>query len=86
MNARVEHAMTKNQMLRVELRRNWKQADPEAQRIAAAKDLGTNRVTEVKVTPKKSDVFVKYFGVAWIPCYLVQAGGETQELRAFGPD
>ena len=28
--------------LRVELRRNWKQADPEGQRIAAAKDLGDN--------------------------------------------
>ena len=28
--------------LRVELRRNWKQADPENQRIAAAKDLGSN--------------------------------------------
>lgn len=28
--------------LRVELRRNWKQADPEGQRIAAAKDLGSN--------------------------------------------
>ncbi|MEJ7670895.1 MAG: BREX-1 system phosphatase PglZ type B [Casimicrobiaceae bacterium] len=28
--------------LRVELRRNWKQADPEGQRIAVAKDLGSN--------------------------------------------
>ena len=28
--------------LRVELRRNWKQADPEGQRIASAKDLGSN--------------------------------------------
>ena len=28
--------------LRVELRRNWKQSDPEDQRIAAAKELGSN--------------------------------------------
>jgi len=28
--------------LHVELRRNWKQADPEGQRIAAAKDIGIN--------------------------------------------
>lgn len=28
--------------VRVELRRNWKQADPEDQRIAAAKELGSN--------------------------------------------
>ena len=28
--------------LRIELRRNWKQADPEDKRIAAAKELGSN--------------------------------------------
>jgi len=28
--------------LRVELRRNWKQSDPEGQRIAMTKELGSN--------------------------------------------
>ena len=43
-----------------------------------------NDVTEVTVNPKKSDVYVNLFGVAWKPYYLVQAGSEGIELPAFG--
>jgi hypothetical protein len=45
-----------------------------------------NENTEVTITPKKTDVFVKLFGVAWIPNYLVRAGNETIELPAFGAE
>lgn len=40
--------------------------------------------SEVTINPKKTDVYVNIFGVAWKPFYLVQAGGETLELAAFG--
>ncbi len=40
--------------------------------------------SEVTINPKKTDVYVNIFGVAWMPYYLVQAGGETTELAAFG--
>ena len=40
--------------------------------------------SEVTITPKKTDVYVNIFGVAWKPFYVVQAGGETFELPAFG--
>lgn len=43
-----------------------------------------NDNTEVKVTPKKTDIYVNLFGVAWLPYYVVQAGGQTIELPAFG--
>jgi len=43
-----------------------------------------NDITEVTVTPKKADIFVEVFGVAWMPYYIVQAGGDTMELPAFG--
>ncbi|HSO11373.1 MAG TPA: hypothetical protein VLT51_03280, partial [Anaerolineales bacterium] len=43
-----------------------------------------NNITEVTVAPKKTDVFVNLFGVAWVPYYVVQAGEETIELPAFG--
>jgi hypothetical protein len=43
-----------------------------------------NETTEVTVNPKKTDVFVKIFGVAWMPYYIVQSGSETFELPAFG--
>ncbi len=40
--------------------------------------------TEVTINPKKTDVYVNIFGVAWMPHYIIQAGGETTELAAFG--
>jgi hypothetical protein len=43
-----------------------------------------NDITEITVNPKKTDVFVKLFGVAWMPYYSVQAGGAVIELPAFG--
>lgn len=43
-----------------------------------------NDISEVTVTPKKSDVFVNLFGVAWVPYYVVQTGSETIEVPAFG--
>ena len=43
-----------------------------------------NESTEVIVTPKKTDVFVNLFGVAWTPYYIVRMDGDTIELSAFG--
>jgi len=43
-----------------------------------------NDITEITVNPKKTDVFVNLFGVAWMPYYNVQAGGAVIELPAFG--
>jgi hypothetical protein len=45
-----------------------------------------NEVAEVTINPKKTDVFVNLFGVAWMPHYIVQAGEETLELPAFGAE
>jgi type II secretory pathway predicted ATPase ExeA len=42
-----------------------------------------NDTTEVTVNARKTDVFIHIFGVAWLPHYVVQAGGETFELPAF---
>ena len=45
-----------------------------------------NDISEVTVTPKKSDIFIELFGVAWMPYYLVESDGGTVELPAFGQD
>lgn len=45
-----------------------------------------NQVNEIPITPKKSDVFIEHFGVAWLPYYLVRAGGDLYELPAFGAE
>ena len=43
-------------------------------------------ISEVTVAPKKSDVFVSLFGVAWVPYYIIKSGTQTIELLAFGPE
>jgi len=43
-----------------------------------------NDETEITVAPKKTDIFVERFGVAWMPFYLVETGGGLVELPAFG--
>jgi hypothetical protein len=45
-----------------------------------------NQITEVTVNAKKTDVYVNLFGVAWAPYYLVEVGGQTLELPAFGAE
>ena len=45
-----------------------------------------SEMTEVTVAPKKTDVFVNLFGVAWLPYYVVQTGAEKMELPAFGAE
>ena len=43
-----------------------------------------NDVSDVDVTPKKTDIYVNLFGVAWLPYYFVQFDSQTVELPAFG--
>lgn len=45
-----------------------------------------NDISEVSIKPRKTDIYVNLFGVAWKPFYIVQAGGETIELPAFGAE
>ncbi len=42
-----------------------------------------NDITEITLTPKKMDVYVNLFGVAWMPYYLLKSGAEMIELPAF---
>jgi hypothetical protein len=45
-----------------------------------------NKTKEVTINPKKSDIYLSLFGVAWMPFYLVKAGGVVVEAAAFGAD
>ncbi len=42
-----------------------------------------DNVTELPILPKKTDVYVNLFGVAWLPYYQVQSGGQMLEITAF---
>jgi hypothetical protein len=39
--------------------------------------------TEMPVAPRKSDIRVALFGVAWLPHYLVESNGRTVEVPAY---
>jgi hypothetical protein len=45
-----------------------------------------NQVSEIPITPKKSDIYVECFGVAWQPFYLVRTSADLYELPAFGSE
>jgi hypothetical protein len=42
-----------------------------------------NNVTEIPVLPKKTDVYVNLFGVAWLPYYQVKSGDQVVEIPGF---
>ncbi len=43
-----------------------------------------NDSSEVSLAPKKTDIFIELFGVAWQPFYLIESQGQMVELPAFG--
>lgn len=43
-----------------------------------------NQISEVTINPTRTNIFVDNFGVAWMPYYLVETGGQTVEVPAFG--
>jgi hypothetical protein len=45
-----------------------------------------NQVSDIPILPKKGDVYVPIFGVAWQPFYIIRGGNEVYELPAFGPE
>ncbi len=65
-------------------------AELQAERTRIAEDVNArwgdvvNRITEITLNPKKTDIYVNLFGVAWTPYYIVEAGGQQLELPAFG--
>jgi len=38
---------------------------------------------EVPVTPYRKDVYVDFYGIAWLPYYVISADGQSREIPAF---
>jgi hypothetical protein len=43
-----------------------------------------NQVSEIPILPKKSDIYIQLFGIAWQPFYLIRGDDKIYELPAFG--
>jgi polyhydroxyalkanoate synthesis regulator phasin len=63
-----------------QLEQNRQQASDD---VAARWGNAVNTVTEIPILPKKTDVYVNLFGVAWLPYYQVKSGDQTLEIPAF---
>ena len=57
--------------------------EAELDEVEAKWDALMSETREVPVLPKKSDVRVGLFGVAWLPHYLVADGNRTLEVPAY---
>ena len=53
--------------------------------VEAKYDALIAETREVPVAPRKTDVRVRLFGVAWLPHYLVESGGRPAEIPAYAP-
>jgi hypothetical protein len=64
-----------------ELQQKRQQVVPDAEESWGAK---VSNNIEIPIKPKKSDVYVEVFGVAWQPFYIFRGGNDLFELPAFG--
>jgi len=63
------------------------QADMKRDMAAAQEEWGrvASEVSEIPLTPAKKDIFPEFFGVAWLPYYIVPVNGQNVEIPAFPP-
>lgn len=84
--ADVEESMQSIKQMQQQLSDLQREREDMAREITDKWGSIVSEISEVTINPKKTDVYVNIFGVAWKPYYLIQAGGETIELAAFGAE
>ncbi len=82
--ADVEESQLSIAQMKEQLADLQKQRDQKTQEITARWGEMVEKENEIVLTPRKSDVFIDHFGIAWMPFYQVVAGDQTIELPAFG--
>ena len=60
------------------------QIDSKTQEITSRWGDLVDDVDETILTPRKGDIFIDRFGIAWMPFYQVKSGEQKIELPAFG--
>jgi len=65
-------------------------ADLDAQKARLEQEINSrwgqvaNEISELTLNPLKKDVLLDVYGIAWLPCYILQTGGQSEALRAYG--
>lgn len=82
--AEVDESLEALRVYREQLTRLQEERQRLVEEINARWGDAVNDVAQIVIAPKKSDVFLNLFGVAWLPYYLVPTGeGTTVEIPAF---
>ncbi|MFM8320241.1 MAG: hypothetical protein ACKOC5_04925, partial [Chloroflexota bacterium] len=88
--AQAKAEVAKSQQAIVEYKKQLAELDKEKARLESEINNRwgelANKIDEVTVTPLKKDVLVDVYGVAWLPCYIIQADGQTEALRAYAAE
>jgi len=63
-----------------ELEKEFEKAQEE---LADKWEQKAEQISEIPFNPKKSDIFITYAGVAWLPHYIFKEGSYTRRIRAF---
>jgi len=82
--ADVEESQLSIAQLKEQLADLQKQREQKSQEVTARWGAMVDKDDEILLTPRKSDVFIDCFGIAWMPFYQVKSGEQLIELPAFG--
>jgi hypothetical protein len=82
--ADVEESQLSIAQMKEQLADLQKQREQKTQEVTARWGEMVDKVDEITLTPRKSDVFIDHFGIGWMPFYQVTSGDKVIELPAFG--
>jgi hypothetical protein len=82
--ADVEESRISIDQLKEQITDLHKQKEQKSQEITHRWGEMVEKETEIVLTPRKSDVFIDHFGIAWMPFYQVASGDQIIDLPAFG--
>jgi len=82
--ADVEESQLSIAQLKEQLADLQKQREQKSQEVTSRWGAMVDKGDEILLTPRKSDIFIDYFGIAWMPFYQVKSGEQLIELPAFG--
>lgn len=82
--AKVDESLEALRVYREQLARLQEERQRIAEEVNARWGDVVNDVTQISIAPKKSDIFLTLFGIAWVPYYLIPTGEKTMvEVPAF---
>lgn len=81
----VEESRAEIAELEQEIHDLLRELEDEVSEIEDRWDERAAEIETIEVTPYKKDIALEYFGVAWVPYYVLHSGGKSRLVRAHEP-